>query len=196
MAIQEGRRGRETEHFVLAARPLFNFFSQKPNTNMERFYGEIHQQTEAVLKNPSTVAHSRFSTCGLILMINPSVCFVVVVVLSIYQVMWTISSAIQSFMLGVFSGLHNLHSYPALVTFSVSVWFENETQKISSVLTSSEAWMQCTRNTAALSFWKCTEEAKILLQTILSYARYNLNHPFIYLKKLFSVNLLLQIFSF
>lgn len=87
MAIQEGRRGRETEHFVLAARPLFNFFSQKPNTNMERFYGEIHQQTEAVLKNPSTVAHSRFSTCGLILMINPSVCFVVVVVLSIYQVM-------------------------------------------------------------------------------------------------------------
>lgn len=55
---------------------------------MERFYGEIHQQTEAVLKNPSTVAHSRFSTCGLILMINPSVCFVVVVVvLSIYQVM-------------------------------------------------------------------------------------------------------------
>lgn len=197
MAIQEGRRGRETEHFVLAARPLFNFFSQKPNTNMERFYGEIHQQTEAVLKNPSTVAHSRFSTCGLILMINPSVCFVVVVVvLSIYQVMWTISSAIQSFMLGVFSGLHNLHSYPALVTFSVSVWFENETQKISSVLTSSEAWMQCTRNTAALSFWKCTEEAKILLQTILSYARYNLNHPFIYLKKLFPVNLLLQIFSF
>lgn len=154
---------------------------------MERFYGEIHQQTEAVLKNPSTVAHSRFSTCGLILMINPSVCFVVVVVLSIYQVMWTISSAIQSFMLGVFSGLHNLHSYPALVTFSVSVWFENETQKISSVLTSSEAWMQCTRNTAALSFWKCTEEAKILLQTILSYARYNLNHPFIYLNYFLSI---------
>lgn len=50
MAIQEGRRGRETEHFVLAARPLFNFFSQKTNMNMERFYGEIHQQTEAVLK--------------------------------------------------------------------------------------------------------------------------------------------------
>lgn len=50
MAIQEGRRGRETEHFVLAARPLFKFFSQKTNMNMERFYGEIHQQTEAVLK--------------------------------------------------------------------------------------------------------------------------------------------------
>lgn len=49
MAIQEGRRGRETEHFVLAARPLFNFFSQKTNMNMERFYGEIHQRTEAVL---------------------------------------------------------------------------------------------------------------------------------------------------
>jgi len=37
MAMQEGRRGRETEHFVLAARPLFNFFSQK--TKYE--YGKI-----------------------------------------------------------------------------------------------------------------------------------------------------------
>lgn len=39
MEIQEVRRGTETEHFVLAARPLFNFFSQKTNMNMERLYG-------------------------------------------------------------------------------------------------------------------------------------------------------------
>lgn len=120
---------------------------------MARYINRLKQFSEASYSCSFKVFDLRTS-----LMINHSVCFVVVV-LSSYQAMRTIRYAMLSSIccedLLVFKTCSH---YLALVTFSVSLRFESETQTTTSVLTSNEAWVQCTRHTAAWSFWNCTKQ--------------------------------------